>query len=280
MKNGIYISLLSLGLIACGGDSDNDNLSIGGSFSDGIQGQQSQPALSSGVITEGASAELNTNYTGTVEEDGYTTFNFTLDEDAQVALVLSSGASDLDLSVTGTGVDLYSTLDNSNELIVFDAQSARTYSVTVEAYEGSGSFQFKLVEANRSSAGLGADEYLVSLSFDGTQTCSTDGGAGNTYDNDYSFNVVVNWNAGYIDDTAGTDRQNFASVEGNTFTINSNYSDSGDGWTESGQSTAILTTDFSDGTITGSTTGKDVYVENGQTETCLETNAVTGKVIL
>lgn len=280
MKNGIYISLLSLGLIACGGDSDSESPSINESFAAGIKGQQIQPALTTGEISEGDSAVLNTTYTGTVEEDGYTSFNFTLDEDTQVALVLSSGATDLDLHVSGTGVQLYSDLNNSNELIVFDAIATQSYTVRVESFEGSGEFQLKFVEANRSSAGLGAEEYLLRFAVDATQTCSTDGGPEHTQEYTSSFDLIVNWNAGYVDDVAGTSRESFTSVTGNTFVVNSNYSDSGSDWSESGQTTSTITTDFSTGSITGTIVESGVYVEYGETETCNWTSALTGKVLL
>lgn len=90
MKNGILVTLLSLGLIACGGESkkNNNNDSTFGEFSSGIKGVEEQPSLTSADVAEGDSLTLNTINHGNIEHYSFVPLNFTLEQDTQVALVL------------------------------------------------------------------------------------------------------------------------------------------------------------------------------------------------
>lgn len=280
MKNGFLISLLVLGLAACGGESGSGNPTIKTEFSAGIKGMEAQPALTDATISEGDSASLNTNYTGNVLEDSEINFSFTLTENKLVALVLSSGVSNLDLSVRGNNINLDSFYDDSNELIVFDALAGESYSVAVEAWVGAGEFQLKLVEANRSSVGLADNEYLVKLDSIDTLKCLENGIEQDEYnDNDTSL-LIINWSAGYVGDASTDDKTSFSSVDGNAFTARESYSESEDDFSITSQSTLTLLTDFTTGVTTGSLHGSYEYTRGDKTDNCTFTNVETGQVIL
>ena len=121
MKNGILISVLTVCLVGCGGESGSETHTEITDFSLDLKGIEEQPTLTNAEISEGDSASLNTNYTGNIIEHSSVQFSFTLAEDKQVALVLSSGVSDLDLSIYGNNKSLYSEFEGSNELIIVDA---------------------------------------------------------------------------------------------------------------------------------------------------------------
>lgn len=280
MKNGICISLLSLALIACGGESDSKTHTISTKFSAGIKGLEAEPTLVAGTISEGDIASLNTNYTGNVLEDSEVKFSFTLTENKQVALVLSSGASNLDLTVRGNNITLDSFYDDSNELIVFDALAGESYTITVEAWEDAGEFQLKLVEANRSSIGLKSNEYLVNLESIDTNKCVEDGVDKEAYTNTDSTYVIINWAEGYVSDSLGNERTSFSSVDGNTFTIDASYSASESGNSSSSQLTLILATDFTTGVITGTGRGSFEFSEPGEVSRCNYTSVESGLIIL
>lgn len=279
MKNGILLSFLSLGLAACGGEPDIDPPSLDANLSDGIKGIEAQPALVNANISEGDSASLNTNYSGSVLSDGSVHFSLTLTEDTQVAIVLSSGLQDLDLAVSGNDIERSSDLNASNEIIVFDALADESYNVDVESNEGAGEFQLKIVEANRSSVGLSEDEYLVELEFYKTETCTINGDEQH-YSSNETVNKIINWSEGYMSNSAGSDRLAFNSVNGTTFTVKSNHSDLGSGWNKSDQFTMTLVTSFATGAITGSSSTRDDYVEFDYSEHCYSTANYTGKIVL
>lgn len=281
MKNGILVSLLALGLAACGGESESQApaLSINTELSAGIKGMEMEPILTDDEINSGDSAILNTNYRGYIIDGSSVRFGFTLAEDKLVALVLSSGAIDLNLLVSGNGTNFDSDMDQSNELIVVNAIAGENYSVTIESYEGGGEFQLKLVEANRSSMGMSGDEHLVRLDFMETGSCIINGVESPEQSDSYSIYLAVNWSGGYVDIPGSGGRESFSSVDGNVFTVKPGYSDSGRGWSESSQTSIIISTDFTTGAITGSASGNYDYTENDYTEHCITTSSFTGNVI-
>jgi hypothetical protein len=280
MRNGILVALLSLGLMACGGESDSETHAIDAELSAGIKGIEAQPTLANAEISEGDRASLNTNYTGSVLEDSSVDFSFTLAETKQVAFILSSGAADLDLSINGNGDYLTSTYNDSNELIIFDAQAGEVYSVVVRAWGGGGEFELKFVEANRSSIGLKINEYLVNLESTDTRNCIEDGVEEDEYTDTESSYAVINWSAGYIGDHLGNERTSFSSVDGNAFTINASYSSSEGIHSGSSQVTFALSTNFTTGAITGSSIGSFEYSDGNESGSCTYTSVETGQVIL
>lgn len=280
VKNGIVVTLLSLSLMACGGESNKDNNPGFWEFSSGIKGIEEQPSLTSADVSEGDSLTLNTVYSGNVEQNSDVSFNFTLDQDTQVALVLSSEAKNLDLSVSGNDLSLDSSLLDSNELIIFDALAGENYSVTVDTFLSSGPFQLKFVEANRASAGLSADEYLVYFTYTITETCSENAGAEEELvSNGSNFNVI-NWKSEYYANRDGTDKQIFDSVEGNTFNLYFNNKTTHDDGYYTNESTVIFHTDFNTGEVVGSANGIFKDVDETYTRDCRFNTFMTGQVIL
>lgn len=277
MKNGLIISLFTLGLAACGSESDSETPTITTEFSSGIKGSEVEPDLSIAEISEGGIASLNTNYTGNVLEDSRVSFSFTLEETKKVALLLSSGVSNLNLTVFGNNKSLSSSNDGSIEVIVFDAEAGENYSVTVSSEDGTGEFQLKFVEANRSSMGLTNNDYLVNLESTDTTTCIENGVEQEDYTEIKSNLGVINWAEGFISNRS---LSSFSSVDGNTFSINRSYSYAEDGYSGSSQGTLTLSTDFTTGVITGSEKGSYQYSEPQEEVSCNYTNVISGQVIL
>jgi hypothetical protein len=279
MKNGILLSFLSLGLIACNEEPEVETPSLDASLSAGIIGLKEQPILVSAEISEGDMASLNTTYTGNVTPDSSIHFSFTLTEDTQVAIVLSSVAQDLNLFVKGNDIEKNSNLDASNEVIVFDALADESYNVGVESSEGGGEFQLKLVEANRSSAGLSEDEYLVELKFNKNETCTVKSSQ-QYHPSDGMVNKIINWSEGYMSDSAGGDRQAFKIAHGTSFTVRTNNSDRGSDWNRSDEFTMTLNTNFATGAITGSSSANSDYIEFDYSKHCNSNTTYAGKIIL
>lgn len=282
MKNGILISFLTVGLAACGGESDSETPTINIEFTTGIKGVETQPTLSSAEISEGDIAILNTNYTGNVLEYSNVEFSFTPPEDQLIAIILSSALSDLDLLVSGNNQNLNSTFDDSNELIVIDAIAGENYRVEVESWGGSGEFELTLVEANRASIGLESHEYLVNLESIQVHDCIINGEQQEKSTDSDSSLGVISWTSGYIADPLANNRTSFNSVDGNTFTINTSYSESGGGSRFSGHAALTLTTDFATGAISGYGNASAEYVDVDEDEvgSCTYTSVETGQVIL
>lgn len=280
MKNGILLSFLSLGLIACSEKPEVETPSLDANLSAGIIGLQDQPILVSAEISEGDIANLNTTYTGNVTPDSSIHFSFTLTEDTQVAIVLSSVAQDLNLFVKGNNIEKNSNLDASNEIIVFDALADESYSVSVESSEGGGEFQLKLVEANRSSAGLSEGEYLVELKFSKDETCTANGSNEHNSSGEM-VNKIINWSEGYMSDSAGGDKQAFKAVHGtSSFTVRTNNSDRGSDWNRSDDFTMTLNTNFTTGAITGSSSASSDYIEFDYSKHCNSNTTYAGKIVL
>lgn len=289
MKNGILISTLVVCLTACGGDSDsdspplntgNDSPTVYTDFSSDLKGVEEQPALANAVISEGDSASLNTIYTGNVLESSSVEFSFTLEENKQVALILSSGVTDLDLTVSGNGEYFYTGLDTSNEVVVFGAEVGINYRVEVESNEGAGEFQLKLVEANRSSVGMVNGEYLVRSDNVIKQKCTVNGIEKDEFTiNDSSFEIV-NWSAGYYAEAAGAERLPFSSVNGNTFTINHRFTISKESYSLSAQINRIFSANFITGEISSSSNSSSEYTRGEEERLCNSVSSATGNVIL
>ena len=281
MRNGILVIALSLGLMACGGESKkNNNDSAFDEFSSDIKGAEEQPSLTNASLSEGDSGQLNTIYSGNVEQNSEVSFNFTLDQDTQVALALSSEAKNLDLFVSGNDLSLESSLLDSNELIIFDALAGENYSVTVDTFSSSGPFQLKFVAANRTSAGLSADEYLVYFTYTIIETCSENGGAEEELVSNSTVFNVINWKAEYYANRDGTDKQVFDSVEGNTFNLYFNNKNTHDDGYYTNESTAIFHTDFNTGEVIGSANGIFKEVDGAYIRNCRFNTVMTGNIIL
>lgn len=280
MKKGISISLLALTLVACGGDTTSgDTNGINQDFPSDVRGVEQEPTLSSGTIAEGDSASLNTNLTGSVLENSSVRFNFTPTESQQVALVLSSAAEDLDLTVTAQDVDLDSSGFSSNEVIVFNAVAGQVYSIEVDSYTGSGAFQLKIVAANRSSLGLSANEYLIEAQYSSTEVCVRNG-ASSTNSDTSLINTIINWKDEYLSNLAGIDKTSFTSANGNSFTIVGSDSESEDDESNESSYTLNYTTNFDTNELTGTLKSKNTYTNSSGTKVCDTDIKITGKVIL
>jgi hypothetical protein len=288
MRKEISISLLALGLVACGGgssSSDSDSSGSGGNntlvinkdFASGIRGIEQEPALTSATVSEGDVIALNTNLTGSVLEDSSVSLYFTPTKTEKVAFILSSAAEDLDLEVSTQGLSLESYGFTSNEALVADAIAGQLYTVEVESYVGQGAFQLKLVEANRSSLGLSTNEYVIEAEYTIERAC-VESGETSTYDSSKNVNKIINWKEGYIMDLSGENKSSFTSINDNSFTAT--YSKTENDGNYELEQTTNYTTNFETGVLNGTLLSTETETYNSRTEVCTSDIEIAAKVIL
>jgi hypothetical protein len=298
MKNEVLVSLLVFGLVACGGESNKNNESDFGDFSSGIKGVEEQPSLTNEDVSEGDSLGLNTIHHGNIEHESNLQFDFIAEQHVRIAVVLSSEDENLNLSVTGNGdsgtyvnhindLKLYSTLAGSSELIVFDAMAGEGFFIKINSYSGiydsnslNSDFQLKIVEANRASVGLSVNEYLVGITSIGNTYC----GPYDEFDpgSDYSETglFIINWQAGYIANSDGSNRNSFDSITDNTFTYSSSYSQASRNLNSNTESISIFKTDFDSGVVTNLVSGTYTSEVPTSTLTCQFTSEGSGNILL
>ena len=255
------------------------SLGINKDFASGIRGAEQEPALKNDPVSEGDNVELNTRLTGNVLEDSSVRFNFTPTENKKVALVLSSAAKDLDLEVSSTDLNLDSSDGNSNEAIIFNAIANQLYSVEVESYEGQGLFELKLVEANRSSLGLTANEYIVEAKYTTKETC-VENGETNQYNYTDNTSIIINWKDGYVVSLSGESKTSFKSVSGDSFTAVSSDSETNGSDSYESNFTLNYTTNFETGELTGTASSETTFVDSNSTEVCTANITITANVVL
>lgn len=272
----LAVVILSSGLVACGGGSTSSGgASVDVDISDSLKGLSQEPALASSAVSEGDSVSLNSVLTANLSEDSYMLFSFTAESDGEVAVLLNSAAEDFDLYVTSNDLDLSSERLSSEEQLVFSATSGETYSIEVSAYYGSGDFTVKLVEANRTSLVLSNNEYYVSLPYETEVVCDT-----SDYNFDGEYQVVINWLGGYLKD--GSEKSNFNSASGNTFTILTNYSDSEPeyDYSYSEEYTLQLTVNPESGVVSGTETGTSTEINGSDVDDCAISTTYVGRIVL
>jgi hypothetical protein len=274
MKKGIILALASLGLIACGGEDEKSTPNINAEFSLGIKGTEQEPALTNANVSEGDSISLNSISSGYVANGNTIRLSYSASQSGLAVLFLSSLAEDLDISISGANINtLESASSDSNEVIIFQAEAGVTYNIEVSSYEGSGNYQLKLVEPNRSSFGLNQNEYLVSTTENQVETCTTNSGS-ETYNYSSVYHEIINWNDGYVSSLTSPRRYDFSSVNGDSFTVN--FANSSTDYSYS--SSYTYTANFSTGAITGTAWGQTTY--SNPTETCVFNASFSGSITL
>jgi len=183
------------------------------------------------------------------------------------------------LEVSTQGLYLESSGLNSNEALLADVIADQLYTVEVYSYEGQGSFQLKLVEANRSSLGLSTNEYVIESQYTAEEVCVQDGET-STYNYTDNINATINWKNGYIMDLSGENKSLFTSVNENSFTIIGSDSDAAGDESYESEFTVNYTTNFETGLLNGSILSTTTYIDNTGTEVCNSNIEITAEVIL
>lgn len=225
MKSGITIAFLSLGLIACGGESNNSNnnrnqspqASIDTAFAQDFHGLQAAPTLTTADVTEGDSVELNSEVSGHVLEDSSVNLTFTAEKSGLMMLHSTSEAHDVKLTVTepDTAIEVLTTWgalrDTSGDeqiltyrnLFLFPATEGLTYTIEIQSAEGATDFILTLADANREYLALNRpEEYIVSETYIEERACDffddRDLFIETTYSSEtYHAFSLMNWKAGY-----------------------------------------------------------------------------------
>lgn len=267
MKYSVLVTAIVVAaLTGCGGDSGGSD-STGITINESLKGQATAPELTD--VTSG-SVSLNSLVKGSLEDGGEDVWTFTAEVDGEVMLVLSSSASDFDLSVNGNTVSEEGDGAGSDETIFFTATAGSSYQLTVSSYEGAGAYELAVTVPNRESAGLTGDEYLVRYHADVESDCD-----GSSEDYSYTYYVTANWSKGYL--YYSGDKESFDDVDGTTVTVE--YSDSGVGYSMSG--TVIFTVNTETGAVTGTDNwNEEINYGGGDIDSCVYQEVITGQIIL
>lgn len=207
LRNGTLLALTSI-LVACGGDESKDSLSINKNF----EFPSNEPSLTAVSASEGLTVLNNSEITGSLEEGESVTFQFSADPDGYVSLiVLNSEAQNFDLEVVAVGGNTPFLGDNlaSFETSLVSEGQFSDYLITVKAQEGSGDFILKVASANRTSLGLGENDYFFQVETRGRVDCVS----GSYLDIDPGY-MIINFEDEYaVIDGAKTP---FTRTKGNT----------------------------------------------------------------
>lgn len=301
MKNGITAAILSLGLIACGGESNNNNndrnqsslASIDTEFSQNFHGLEAMPTLTTADVSEGDSIALNSEVSGNVLEDSSVNLTFTAEKSGLMTLYSISEANDLKLTLTepDTAIELpitwsvarsYSADDATptyGNLILFSAIEGLTYTVEIGSIENTADFKLLLMDANREFLAMEplGDEYIVSETYTEDRTC-------NLFDERDIFIEVtystatyhifsrMNWKAGYHSKGLHHNKiSGFNSAVGESTLI-----------FEDQDRFLTYETDFETGKVTSRGTISKTYNDalEKTTEKCSISHSMTGEIVL
>jgi hypothetical protein len=222
MRNEITAALLSLGLIACGGESSDSGsrssqASIDTKFSQDFHGLQAAPTLTTTDVSEGDSVELNSKVSGHVLEDSSVNLTFTAEKSGLMILHSTSEVNDVKLILTepDTAIEVLTTLGATRDisgaeriityrnLFLFPATEGLTYTIEIKSTEDAADFILILTDANREYLALGnPEEYIVSETYIEDSTCALfdhrDLLIETTYSSEtYHTFSLMNWKAGY-----------------------------------------------------------------------------------
>ena len=269
----LVVSIFALGLSACIDESDDENgIDVDVSQFKGAEQSPSLAAASS--VDDGDSVVINSEYNGTITDGASHTFAYSALADGLVAIVLTSAAEDIDLFVVDGTTKYSSESLSSNEAVVLQVTANQQYSIEIESLDGAGSYNLVVVEANRSSLGLSADEYWVNFDIDTEETCNTT----NTSES-HVAGFVINFASGYLADVSGLDKDEFRNVQGNQFSIESSDSGSGTGYSYSSSFKLDLEVNPTQGSVNGSSTSTSTETGFLDLE-CSSRSSFNGELIL
>lgn len=274
MLKVLAIGFCALGLSACIEESDDDETGIDVDMSQ-FKGTEQSPALSASIaLSNGDSVEINSEYSGTITDGASDTLSYSAQTAGLVAIVLSSAAEDLDLFVVDGSKKYSSESLSSNEAVVIQVEANQQYSIEVESIDGANSYNLIVVEANRSSLGLSANEYWVNFDVDGEETCN-----GGTETEAHVAGFIINLNDGYLADVSGLDKDVFSDVSGNTFSIAVSQSTSGTGFSFNSNFKLDLEVDPSTGALKGDSVSSSSETGFSDLE-CSGHSTFDGKILL
>lgn len=268
---------LSIGLIACGGDSSDSANGIGAEMSPSLQGPASAPALSTinGNLSDGSTIPLNTKLSTSIAANADVRFSFTAGQDMLLAVILDGddgNGSDLDLTVGNQGGYGYS----ANEAVITELDAGDTISIGVESLNDfATNYTLTVVTANRESLGLKAGEYGLIIVGNETETCGD-----RTYRSENTISLVVSPNGGYLRDFLSGERSVAKSASGNTLTFSYSGTETGSDYRYTSSSEAKFTINPETGAVSGTETGSTSETDEGTTTNCTFTISLAGQLVL
>jgi hypothetical protein len=303
MKNGITIAFLSLGLIACGGESNNSNnnrnqspqASIDTEFAQDFRGSQTLPSLTEISVTEGDSLSIDTKASGnilegssvnlifTAEKSGLMTM-FSLSPVAGVKFILINNNDSTKLLSQGR-TDFPEFYDDQNvygDHLLFTAVEGLSYSIEITSSEESADFKLVITDGNRHVSSLlnNPDTYIISETYEETKECNTVNERGQFIDTTSSSDTyhnfsIMNWKLGYhiknISSYIGTA---FDDAKDDTFYVGDEFNGFED--------YLVYLTNFETGEVSSHGLTILAYTDatTKQTQNCRVHHTMTGKIVL
>lgn len=193
----LSIILLSFTLISCGSSSEtsDDIEEVQYLELEQYKGELQEPTIFD-IGTRGNDdlIEINSYFSDEVDSSHPILIQYKALQEGEVALVLNSSSYDVNLVLTGEGIDQSSFVFSGNDAIVFSAVIGGLYNIRFTSTTSDvASFEFKITEANRSSLGLSDSEYWVNSTITDNSIC--DGIEGS---NTYTYGQIFNFEQGYV----------------------------------------------------------------------------------
>ncbi len=185
--------LVLLGLVACGSSSDSDE----GQYLELEQykGEAQEPTLIEVDENNGSdSVEINSLITGNIDRFHSILFQYTALQEGEIALILNSSSDEINFSVNSGDVEQRSFAFTGNNAVVLSVVMGGFYEIRLTSTEDNKSpFQFKIVEANRSSLGLSDSEYWINSKVTDSALCGE-----NENISTYIIGQIFNFEKGYL----------------------------------------------------------------------------------
>ena len=290
------ISLASLTLAACGGgtssdtnteaqstntqttDTQNTDNTSNVEITQAAKGSEVQPALSTAEVSEGSDISLNSQSSGAVDGESPTRLNFQSHAEGMVVVKLTGSSDELSLMVEDDqGGWITSFNPGSEESVVFNAQAGMGYTIDIATENDQASFELILTEANRETLELEENEYYVALAGLGDFQCGGENLTEMAGEVPFNKQLIVNWDQGYFMNSAGSNRQDFASVTDLNYTTNENHQLS-NGNRYSLQLDLNLLPEM--GTLNGTAVEEAIENVDGDTSTCTGNFDLVGRILL
>jgi hypothetical protein len=300
MKNGIAIALMSMGLIACGGESsDSDSsrspqASIDTEFAQNFRGLQAMPSLTIADVSEGDSIDLNSEVNGNVLEGSSVNLTFTAGKSGLI--MIDASGTDKNTIVTLTDLNksteipsVYTSYNKQNaegsnslyrDWFLFSAIEGSIYSIEITSSTNTTDYKIKLFDANRSYLPLHDSEYIISETYSEERSCSLFDDRGiliehtNPSDTFHTFSRM-SWELGYH----SIGLFNIGTIEFNEV----NYGHSFNFESEDAPNMYLTySTDFETGEVTSTGGILKTYHDTSArtTQECLVSHTMTGKIVL
>ncbi|MAD44457.1 MAG: hypothetical protein CMH98_05580 [Oceanospirillaceae bacterium] len=268
-------------LTACGGSGggsstatpENDEQPPSLPDSGGAQAfPDTEPELTTRAVSHGSVFGVNTLATADIAEGSEMMLTFRPAQDGFILVKLDSDADDLDMYIESSAGQWDSVYDqDSDELILLNADAAQDYYIHIDAYHGGGAFTLRVTDANRETAGLKSSESLLKIKTKYSEESITDCSSATDPMDTY---LVLDRENNQVDYGTGV-RGNFILANGNQVIIDADIR----AVDYQLDSEMILTLNLSRYTLTGTSEDTETRWVNGVATRCTSYATHTGLVL-